>query len=863
MRTYFPKQRLSYKEKKKDNFKWAKDFADSIIRYHDQDFCEDCPQNENDKKSPWQHRRIKNMLSNYRLYNNQIDQSDFIEYCDSLGIKESLNVKINEIKPYNKTYNKINVLLGEEFKRPDNQRVILVNAEGIKSKLDYKNQLYQEYIQYTLQKVAFEAKSQFPELAPESFQSEEEYQQAMQEQEQAIQQKVDSIMEPAEIEKYMKTKYLHQKEILAGDLLNYLLHKELIKEKKNDGFKHGLISGEEGVWVGIVNGEPVLEVLNPLKMFYHKSSEVKYIQDGMYAGYRTHMTINDVLDRFADDLTDDEKEKLEDRYSSQIQNGDENLISKSMKYGDQRTIEYKYSENGFPDGIGSYGGTAYDDIEVIHLEWVSQRRVGFLSYFDENLEINVTKHLDESYTPPADAVKFEREEKGIKVRGFKWFDDLLQTEVELEWDWIPEVWETTRIDTDIFCNTRPKPNQHYSLDNPYKVKLGYHGVVYNNMNAPSQSIMDRMKPYQYLFFIAMDKFKKHLALDKGQIVGIDSSRLDPKFPIEKTIHFLEEAGYYVYNGLQNADMPGSAQRPGIDSINASNLQHLINFAEILAYFDEQISDAAGVTRQREGASSPYETATNNQQSIVQSSHITETTFMVHEQLWKEVKQSLIEVAEVAYKEKPLTTQYVLNDGSRLILEIDSDFFNNASFGIFVSDNAKEDQVFEELRSLVQPMIQSDRVMIRDIINILTADSLQELKRELISSEDTRIQREQEQAQQQQQHEKEMQEQMLQAQEAERQHQINIEAMKGEIVIAKAEIDSKRFMLAQDVNENGEPDRLEIEKLKLAEKEEEDTVKENEKDRRHESIENEKDRQVEREKIAAQKQIAKSRPKPAR
>ena len=73
---------------------------------------------------------------------------------------------------------------------------------------------------------------------------------------------------------------------------------------------------------------------------------------------------------------------------------------------------------------------------------------------------------------------------------------------------------------------------------------------------------------------------------------------------------------------KGADNPGANTRPGVDMINASNMQNILNFAQILAYFDEQIGDAAGITKQREGGSAPYEAVTNNQQSIMQSSHIT-------------------------------------------------------------------------------------------------------------------------------------------------------------------------------------------------------------------------------------------------
>lgn len=869
MRSFFPKQRLSFKEKEEDDFAKVKTFVNSIIRYHEEDFCINCKDKTDigDDKAEFknfQHRRLKNMLSNYRLYNNQLDQDDFRDYCDALGIKKEIGAINAEIKPYNKTYNKINVLLGEEYKRPDNQKVVLVNAEGIKSKSEYKNKLYREAINFAIQQEVLNVKKQFPEVVPESYQSEEEYQKAIQEQEQQIQQQVNQVMDPEQIEKYMSQTYLDGKEILAGDLLNYLYYKESIKEKKNDGFKHGLLSGEEHAWVGIVNGEPVVEVLNPLKTFFHKSPEVKYVQDGLYAGYRTFMTIGDVLDKFCDDLTESQKDLIEDRYSSKIDGADSNLISPSMKYGDLNTYEYKFSkDHSHYARYGSYGPSFYDDVEVIHIEWVSQREVGFLSFTDENGEDQMMK-VDESFDVPKYAKKCEyKDENNNPYICYEWDN------FSLEWEWIPEVWEATRIDSDIFVNMGPKPNQHYSLDNPYKVKLGYYGVVYNNMNAASQSIMDRMKPYQYLFFIAMDKFKSLIAKDKGSLVGLDTSRLDPKFPIEKTIHFLEQSGYYVYNGLQGAENQGANTRPGMDAINVSNMQHVLNFAQILTYFDEQISDAAGITKQREGSSTPYEAVTNTQQSIMQSSHITEPTFMVHDNLWREVKTGLIEVAEVAYRKKPLTTQFVLNDGSRKILEIDEELFTNASYGIFVSDNAKDFQVFQELRQLSQPLLQNDKIDIDDLVEILNADSMSELKRELKTSKTKREKREEAMQQAQQASQEKMVQMEIDSREDIQSFELEMQDRKYDRELELKAMDVYKFQDNMDANNNGEPDfleaqikekelltktNLEYEKLKVNKQMDNKRIE-------HEKSEGEKDRKIELAKIQAQKQIAKSRPKP--
>jgi hypothetical protein len=68
--------------------------------------------------------------------------------------------------------------------------------------------------------------------------------------------------------------------------------------------------------VGIRNNRFVIEVLNPLNTFYHKSPECKFIEDGLYAGYRYYTTISDAMDTYQDYLTEDQLDRLESYMNS-------------------------------------------------------------------------------------------------------------------------------------------------------------------------------------------------------------------------------------------------------------------------------------------------------------------------------------------------------------------------------------------------------------------------------------------------------------------------------------------------------------------------------------------------------------------
>jgi hypothetical protein len=822
-----PKQRVSLKEKLENDKQWAKDVIDYLCYYADEF-------SDTDGAS---HQRKQ---SNYLLYNNILNQEDFERECNPLGIEVG-QFKDN-IKPYNKTYNKIQVLLGEELKRKMDFKSVIVNSEGIKKKETMRTELLKKFIEAEIEREKNRIMARYQQENPPPQQGQgdpEQQQKIMQEYEQSMMGEVDKTLSPTEIEKYMSTEYQEAREILVQKMLNYLVRHLDIRQMMNDSFKHGLIAGEEWCWVGIVNGQPITELLNPLNVFYHKSPETKFIQDGDYAGYRYRMTVSDILNRYEEDLSEEDKERLEGDMMG-VNGIRSDLLGPEMKYHNH-SIELEYNKR-FIGEEGSYGYAEGNDWEVTHVEWVSRAKVGFLTYIDQETGEEMIDMVSENFPIPEGTEVTST--KGLNGNSKKLY--IFPNGDRLEWKWIPEVWEGTRIGYDIYVNIRKKSVQFRSIDNPYDVKLGYHGLVYNNMNAPSVSIMDRMKPYQYLYFIVMHKLKKLIARDRGQVFGIDLSMIDERIGLEKTLYYLEEMDLDLFNSLQNADQPGAAQRGGKikGSVSRSNMQHIGGYIQLLQTLDVEIGDAAGVTKQREGQVGHYETATNAQQSIQQSSHITEIFFHLHSKHWEKVMSSLVQVCQFAWKGKNIIKQYVLDDLSRHTLRIVGDELNSADFGVYISNSIRDAELIDTLKHMALPILQNEG-KITDIIKIYKSLSSSELEREFEQQERERERRQQ----QAQQSEQQMTQQALEAQKEmqERQfaHEIQKEEMETERVIMKAEIDVFKFQRDLDMNNDGIPDPLQIEKLRA------ETALKTEKMKQDDRIHKDK-MELEKQKIAALK-----------
>lgn len=117
--------------------------------------------------------------------------------------------------------------------------------------------------------------------------------------------------------------------------------------------------------------------------------------------------------------------------------------------------------------------------------------------------------------------------------------------------------------------------------------------------------------------------------------------------LEKTIYYLEEMDIDFYNPLQNAENPGAYQRGKVTGATSrSNMQHIMNYVQLLAAIDEQINDVAGITRQREGQTSPNQAVTNATKTLMMSSTITEAIyFKPHDYVWEDILNSVIQCAQ--------------------------------------------------------------------------------------------------------------------------------------------------------------------------------------------------------------------------
>lgn len=664
----------------------------------------------------------------YNLYNSIFDEKDFKSITNPFKVEDGFPATphdFNIIRP------KVDLLIGEETKRPLNFRVIRTSQEATSEMQEKEKQMILQYIE-----AAITAK-----MSPEEAQQFQEQLQS------------GEIMPPEQIAKYMDKDYKDIVENTAYHSLTYLREKLDLDNEFIKGWKDGLISGREIYYVGVLNAEPYAERVNPICFSYDKSPDLDFIEDGSWCCRKMRMPITEVYDRYYDKLEEKDLDRLEEMIGS----------TPGRNLGDRSPVDMGIQLRIYDNPI--FEGSGKSLVNVWHCCWKSFKKIFYVTTTDDagQPQINI---VDETYQP-------------------------VGNEVSVEPDWIIEVWEGYRAGSDLYFGIQPIEYQHVSIDNPNSQKLPYCGAIYSNTNSKPRSLVSILKPLQYMYIVLWYRLELAIARDKGKVVNMDITQIPKSMNISpaKWMHYLSSVGVNFINPYEEGwNIPGReggkpAQFNQITALDLTMSNVIAEYIQLMDKIEELAGTISGITQQREGAVSTSEMVGNVERSVIQSSHITEPLFWVHNQCKRRVLNMLLNTAKGAWEETgKQKLQYIFDNGERAFLDITPKFYYE-DMDVFVSDTSKDLENIQKLQQLIQPAMQNGASLL-EAAEILTNDNFNIIKQKLKD-----MQTRQEQIQQQQQEAEAQQQQQLQ--------QMQNEAKQQELMLQEAQMDLQRYQIDQD------------------------------------------------------------------
>ena len=741
-------------------------------------------------------------VKNYDLVKGILRMEDFYQEPQVKSFTDMLTADLGlpgYVKHYSIITTPINELVGEISKRPDAFRIKAFDDDSQSEELEFKTQILQEYvINQAKQKIAEKLAMSGEEIDDE----------------QLDQMTMEEVKD--ELDNYTSVAEKWANHVLTCQKADFTL-----KEKSEDAFRDMLISAREFYHIYEDNSKVGynVEVANPKNTWFLTTPDRKYISDptGRAQGAYTAGTVQVMeLSEIIESIPDLTKEEIDHLRSSLQDYGlinvrESNLGNPNVTPGidsvtydtydplvlqTRMIIESEMKENndglkdflGLTSNVSSFG---YKYV-VVRAYWLSKKKIGKLIYIDE-LGNEQSTLVDENYK-----------------------SGTIPTEQSLEWGWINQWYQGTKIGPDIY---------HIK---PFKL-LNYCpiiGITYEVKNTEAKSLVDMMKPFQVLYNVCMNQLYKLLEKEVGkvQLMSIRHIPIPKDGDAQDALDVWEMEArnrgvVFIDDSPENLKSPSSFnQYTSLDLTRTQEIQARYNLAMQLK---NECWELVGMSRQRMGSVTASESATGTNAAITQSYAQTEPLFVAHEYVLGQLYQAIIDASLYVESKKPQSTlSYITSEGESAFVQVNGSELRFRDLKVFATNRPEDKQMFSEIRGLSQAVIQNGGSL-HDVIELYSTNSIRQMKKVFKTLKDRQEQLQDQQMQQQQQQMEQQQQiaqaQMEQAQLQNEQKIANDNYQKELDRISKKEIaiiQATGFgnVEAEDINANEIPDVLEVSKL---------------------------------------------------
>ena len=752
--TKFPRQQIPESEKNEDWKKQCLDWADS------RSFTWYSP-----VRNSVLHKKINSDLARGVLHMS--DLKTILKADSFQGAKIPDN-----IQHYPVMNGKIELLIGEEASRVFDHRVIVTNPTAISQMEKDKQKAIQQRL------------AEFLQGNPEQSESEDN-------------------AELDRLNDYFLYEYQDFREKRANFILNHYWKEQNFPAIFNKGFYDVVVNAEEIYKIEINGEEPQLVKLNPEKVHVFGSLESDRIEDSDLIILEEYKMPSEIYDVYGQYLTKADFEYLDDIFETQdnggpsMQDVDEIAEFQRVNFINPDGTAVNDMDERIAELFGSNTGShlPYDQegrIRVLRVFWKSRRQITKVKHY--NTELGEIEYL---YYPKGHKIDPEKGEQG---------EDF----------WINEAWEGTKIGEKIYVNIRPMPIQFNSETNPSKCHFGIIGSVYQFNGHKPYSIVDKMKPFQYMYDVIHHRLNELIATSWGTMIKLDITKKPENWTIEKWMNFARKSKVIIENpaneireGIATGKLAGMLNTASNGTVSAEQTQGINDMMNYLEYLSQEMSTVSGVSRQREGSIENRETVGGVERATMQSAMITKWLFSMHDDVKRRVLNAFLEVCKYCMKGTSKKWKAILDDGSLQEMDIDGDAFNECDYGLLVESGDGAQLLQQQLETFIQAGIQNQMINLSTAMKIYQTQSLSEKQRMVDAAEKAMQQQQQQAAQQQQEAEQAAQQAAMQQIQAQQdfQNMINERDNQTKIEVAKIQAGVQlqtAAMSAEASNAEGQP-----------------------------------------------------------
>lgn len=543
---------------------------------------------------------------------------------------------------------------------------------------------------------------------------------------------------------------------MGQEAMDYIHYTQKLPQKFRKAFFDYIITGYIRTYKGVAFDNIEYEVISPALLDHEKTSE-DYIEDCGWVVRYSPRTVAQVIDDFHDVLTDEQIDSLE------------------SEKGDARSV-FNFLISDDLESINNVDGM----VDVYHVVWKTFVKTGILSYIDE-FGFPQEMEVSEEYKPEEDE--------------------------HIDWFWKSVVYHGYRIGTDMYLKIEPFPIQRYDGFNPAKVKLPYNGRSYSDRHARNISIVDLGMPYQILYNIFHYRLELSIAKNKDKILLMEYNTVPRQHGWDEE-DFLYHADAHSIGWVDTTAEGRNGRQVNFNQFQVLDMSlwnYITKQYELLNAIKDEWEESMGISRQRKGNIYASDGKSNTERAVFQSSVISEELFLKFEEFEETELNGLLDTSKWAWIDG-INSSYINKDYRTAFLALDPIKHANAKYGVFVTKSSEEIDKLEALKEYGVHYASNTKNP-QYLTEILNSKNFSQIKQKF----DEMMEAEREFEMQIEEQRKEAEEIKAQNEQEQRDFEASENEkdrnLKREIEMMKIEA----MLFGQDVNRNGIPDALEIEK----------------------------------------------------
>lgn len=786
-------------------------------------------------------RLIENyeMLKGKFIFQHYVSQEDYQDLVSKLS--EEFEIPVH-LRHYDIISQVTNTLSGEWQKRPDLFRVKDYSEQAKNNYRREKSQFLLRYVKSQLD--AWVVQNLLAEgLDPQKsdFLSEEEQVQYQQ----ILQQRIEELT-PPEIQQYMDMDWRDIAEIWGEHQIEHDNEKYKRKETDRLMFDDMLASDRAFKHFYIVPDGYGEEVWNPINTFFHKSPEIRYIEEGDYVGRIFYLSSSEIINRYGYKMSEKQILQLEKFRKETYESGftgsfGENYAGVNLQpntvipfkdypqlkiaqaYLGQDPNNPRTIDSNIMEALGGQRGYSPSSngilFQVTEAYWMSQERIGKYVYPDAETGEPQIILVDETFN--------YKLIPDLDIRHNSFMDFSQEEEINtLTWTWVNKCYKGIKINNThygmeepIYIDIGPNDYQFKGDQNLYGAKLPVCGQIFNNRNGESASLVDLMKPDQIGHNVASNQLYELMQREIGRFMLMDTNLIpstkdwggDGNF--ERLMLVAKNLGIAPVDGAQTG-----AQRTNFSHFQMVDLDEtsrMVSRMNIADYFERKALSRVGITPQRLGSVAASESATGVNQAVSQSFAQTESYFTRFSEFSKRCLQMSLDIAQYVQSQKiDINIMNLKSDASRAYIELSATDITNADLGLYVSDSR---EIIRQLETVRQLFLNNNTTGATppDLAEVIFTNSPAKIKTQLETSWREQQERQQQAEQQQvqlQQQQIEANQQLEAARIAKEDERLDKKLANDRYIAEIKAVATSNLGQNQDIDNSGIPDPLEVRKF---------------------------------------------------